>query len=330
MRSRLVIGFALALGVSCWAFSQESPQAEGTAGAARVAAGDNTFKQELLQKIAVDEASLRQAEAIHATDVELARLYWRLGISYENAVELGPSEAALSRSVSLFRGVAGSDVELAKALESIGILHVAQGKMRKAEKEEREALALREKLGDRLQMAKSWNTLAGLLLAEHKFDKARDFAQKAASEFMTNDRADPSDRASSRYALAMSLCWLKDCPSAVPLLKGAVSDAKATMAADDWPVGFGEFLLGFAYWKAGDMQNADQQMKAGVADMNEELGWGHPSYVGALRLYDKYLRETRNVEAANDVERRIRQTEAVVDVYALQSGGAAFGLDGLK
>lgn len=331
MSARFVFGFALAIATSCCGVSQLASTGNDAGITARAAGGSRgPFKQELMRRIAVEEAAVRQAEAAHATDVELGRAYWRLGLSCEDAAELGRAEAAFGRSESLFRRVANDGSELATALDSMGILHAAQGKMREAEKEERESLGLREKLGNRLQMAKSWNTLAGLLLAQHKFDKAKDFAQKAAEEFMANDQANPSDRASSRYALAMALCWLKDCPSAVPLLKAAVSDAKVTMSAHDWPVGYGEFLLGFAYWKSGDIQNAGIEMQTGVADMREQLGWGHPSYLAVLRLYDKYLHETRNVEVANEVERQIHQAEAVVDVGSLQSGQTALGFDGLR
>lgn len=39
----------------------------------------------------------------------------------------------------------------------------------------------------------------------------------------------------------MALCYLNDCPSAIPLLKEAIEDAKAKLQADDFPIGFGDF-----------------------------------------------------------------------------------------
>jgi hypothetical protein len=98
---------------------------------------------------------------------------------------------------------------------------------------------------------------------------------------------------------------------------------------DDFPIGFGEFLLGYAYWKSGDRLSADEYMKRGTVQMSTQLGWGHPVYLNALVHYDKFLRESRRMEDANVVERRIRQAEAVVDVHALQSRAGMGNIAGL-
>ena len=89
------------------------------------------------------------------------------------------------------------------------------------------------------------------------------------------------------------------------------------------------FCLGYAYWKSGDMSDARQYMEEGTAGMSEQLGWGHPAYLAVLGRYAQFLREDRQVEAANVVERRIRQAEAVVDVHSIQTRQGAFGFEGL-
>jgi len=332
MSTRFVLGFVVALEMSCCVFSQQMLQTNDSAGAAQSAAGGSRgqSRQELLRSVAADEAAVRKAEAAHATDEQLGVAYWRLGIAYEGAAEWGRSEAALERSASLFRRVADGGSKLATALNSLAVVHIATGELRKSEKEELEALNLREKMGDRLQIATGWSTLAALSLKQHKYEKARDFAGKAVAEFAANPKADETDKVAAEYALGMALCSLKDCASAVPVLKQALDDARAHFPAQELPVSMGEFLLGYAHWKSGDVQGAGREMQAGVTDMNAELGWGHPTYVAVLGLYAKYLHETRNVEAANDVERQIRQAQVVVDAGALQSGQAALGFDGLR
>jgi hypothetical protein len=60
--------------------------------------------------------------------------------------------------------------------------------------------------------------------------------------------------------------------------------------------------------------------------MSVQLGWGHPAYLKALRCYAQFLHENQQVEAANVVERRIRQAEAVVDVHSMQTAQGMFGL----
>jgi len=109
-----------------------------------------------------------------------------------------------------------------------------------------------------------------------------------------------------------------------------VKEAEATLPAKDLPVGLGEYLLGYACWKAGAMSEAGERMQQGIANMNAQLGWGHPTYLGALTHYAEFLRADHQKEAANDVERRIRQAEAVVDVHALQGSQGAIGFAGLR
>jgi tetratricopeptide (TPR) repeat protein len=204
------------------------------------------------------------------------------------------------------------------------------GKLGESEKEELEALRLRLALGNRLQIARSWSDLASLYLKKQKFAKAKDFAQQAVAEFVTNERAEVLDRLSARFALAEALCYLKDCPSAIPLLQAAFDEAKATMPPNSFAIGESDFILGYAYWKAGDMSGADEHMQRGTAQMNVQLGWGHPVYLKALACYAQFLRENKRVDAANVVEGRIRQAQAVVDVGSLQTRQGMFGFAGLK
>jgi tetratricopeptide (TPR) repeat protein len=204
------------------------------------------------------------------------------------------------------------------------------GKFRESERESQESLRLRENLGDPLLIARSRDDLAILYLAKQKYEKARDLARQAEAEFVRNGRADVLDRVTARSTLAEALCNLKDCPSAIPLLKAALDEAKAALHPDDFAVGLSNFLLGYAYWKSGNVSGAEEYMERGTVQMNIQLGWGHPAYLRALRCYAEFLHENQQVEAANAVERRIRQAEAVVDVHSIQTARGMFGIDGLR
>jgi len=332
MMTRIVCVFTIALAMSCAGFGQQAMQE--IAAPATASDAENTGsvlgQQQLKQKIAEDEASLRQAEATHASAVERARVYWNLGILYEDTAAFGLSETALTRSVALFRSVAGDDAELATALNSLAILHMAVGKFHQADKDSREAFQLREKLGDRLPLAESWSTFAALALKEHKYNDARDYATKAVAEYKANPKADESDSIASQYALGMSLCALKDYSHGVQILKDAVAEAMAKLPANDFPIGAGQFFLGLAYWKSGEMAQARREMQTGLTALNEHLGENHPTYVASLELYAQYLHQTRQVEAANMVDRQIQQAKAVVDVHSLQAGRDALGFDAFR
>jgi tetratricopeptide (TPR) repeat protein len=326
MNVRLVVSPVLALLLATYAPGQQMSRDAGEIGqSVHVDATAGAFKQNLMRRITLEEATVRQMESAHATNVELATVYVRLGLSYQDAALWEKSEAVLEHAVSLLRHTAEQSGNLASALGQLGSLHIAMGKLGESEKEELEALSLRQAVGNRLQIARSWSDLAALYLNKQKFAKARDFAQQAVAEFVTDGQSDVLDRMAARFALSQALCHLKDCPSAIPLLKAALDDAKATMQPDSFAIGESDFLLGYAYWKVGNMAGADEHMERGAAQMNVQLGWGHPVYFKALGCYAQFLRKNHRVEAANVVEGRIRQAEAVVDVRSLQTRQGAFG-----
>lgn len=296
-----------------------------------VTAGDaGAYKQKLMRQIALEEEGVRKVESAHATNIELGNAYVRLGLLYSDAAQWGRAEAGLEHGVSLLRHAAKPDVDLAMAIGQLASLHLLMGKVRESEREDQEALRLRQELGDPLQIARSRGDLAILYLNKQKYEKARDLARQAEAEFVTNGRASAMDRISARFTLSEALCYLKDCPSAIPLLKGTLDEAKATMRPDDFPLGLSTFLLGYAYWKSGDMLGAAEYLERGAAQMNAQLGWGHPAYLKALGCYAQFLHENHQGEAASVVEHRIRQAQAVVDVHSLQTAQGMFGIDGLR
>ena len=332
MNVRLVASSVLVFLLSHSAPGQQMPRdveeigspAGGTANAADVS------KQKLMLRIAMEEAAVRRVESAHATNVELGKAYMQLGQWCQEGVQWGRSEAALKHAISLLRHTPEPGADFATALSQLASLHVMMGKFRESERENQEALRLRQDLGDQLQIARSRGDLAILYLAKQKYEKARDLARQAEAEFVTNGRASAMDRITARFTLAEALCFLNECPSVIPLLKATLAEAEATLHPDDFPLGLSTFLLGYAYWKSGKMFEAEEYLKRGMVQMNAQLGWGHPAYLKALKCYAQFLHENQQVEAANVVERRIRQAEAVVNVHSIQTAQGMFGVDGLR
>jgi tetratricopeptide (TPR) repeat protein len=287
-------------------------------------------KEEIERRISLFENAVRNGESNHASDQALARGYMQIGLWYEDLAVWNRAEADLEHAVFLFRRASTPHEELATAISNLGSMHVACGKLRDGEKEEMEALRLRQEAKDPLQIARSESDLATLYLAQHKVEKAKDFAERSLHEVIANEKSDISDRTYARYTYSLALCATNSCPLAIPVLTDAVSDAKATMQPSDFPIGYGEFFLGFAYWKSGDATRAAQHMAEGTAQMKEQLGWGHPTYLNALGKYVQFLRENRRGDEAKVLQREIRSAEAVVDVRTLQAQTSALSFAGLR
>ena len=272
-------------------------------------------RPEMLRRIALYEAAARKAEAAPPTDGSLVRIYLGLALMYENLAMYPRSEEVTRRALRLLRE--GPPSDLAEATSDLARLHMAMGELRQAEREESESLRLRERVGEPVAIARSWNQLAAVYIKRHQNKKAVEFAQKAMGVLGDGPRVDPVDRIGVRFTLAKALCESRECGRAIPLLKEAIELSKETFGPDGLPVGFCNFLLGYAYWRNGDMDEAAVWMERGTTGMKVELGWGHPGYLDALTQYAEFLRERGRKQAAVALEREVRQAKAVVDVRAL-------------
>jgi tetratricopeptide (TPR) repeat protein len=332
MRRYLVAVLVVGL-LAEFAAGQQVGQGEG--GSAQPKSGAPSGKKvefpdrpELLRRIALYEAAARKAEAAPPADGSLVRIYRELGLMYENLAMYPRSEQATRRALWLLRE--GSPSDLAEATSDLARLHMAMGELRQSEREELESLRLRERVGEPVAIARSWNQLATVYIKRHQNRKAVEFAQKAMAVLGDGPRVDPVDRIGVRFTLARALCESRECGRAIPLLKEAIELSKDTFGTDGLPVGFCNYLLGYAYWRNGDMDEASVWMERGTARMKVELGWGHPGYLDALTQYAEFLRERGRKEAAVAVEREVKQAQAVVDVRALATRPGALGMAGSR
>ena len=138
-----------------------------------------------------------------------------------------------------------------------------------------------------------------------------------------NPKVDVGDRIAARQTLALSLCGLKQCGQAIQLLKDALEMQKSAYGAGSLLVGAGEYLLGYAYWQNGDMEDAADLMARGTARMKIDLGWGHTIYLNAMTQYARFLRQRGQLEAATTAEREIKMANAVVDARESTASSSA-------
>jgi tetratricopeptide (TPR) repeat protein len=268
-------------------------------------------KPELLRRIGLYEAAARKAETAHTDRKSLVKIYANLGGLYEDAAMYPKAEDAMLRAISLLR--AGPQDELAEEIGHLAVLHVAMGELREAERNQMEALAIRESVGDPTGIALTWNDLADLYIKNRQYKKALDYAQRAMDVLADRPDLSTSDRIAVRQTLAFALCGVGNCEKAIPLLKDALELSKSSFGADSLPVGIDEYLLGYAYWQSGNLHDAAEWMGQGIARMKVDLGWGHTIYVNALRQYAKFLQKTGQTEAAASADIEVHQAEALVD-----------------
>lgn len=321
------------LAVMTIGFARVPASAQPTSsGASQMATGsaarDTVFpsKPELLRRIALYEAAEQSAERTHPGMKSMVKIYSNLAVLYEDAAMYPQSEEVMRREISLLQS--GPQDELAEALGHLAVLHIAMGELRQAEKDDLEALRIRESVGDPAGIALTWSDLADVDIKQRHFKPALDYAQKAMAVLADNPKVDVGDRIAVRQALALALCGLKRCEQGIPILKDALEMEKSSYGADSLMVGTGYYLLGYTAWQNGDIQDAAVWMERGTTRMKADLGWGHSIYLNALTEYAKFLRQRGQMEAAAAAEREVKMADAVVDARSLTTSSSAFAAAG--
>jgi len=274
-------------------------------------------KPEAMRLIALKETAAQQAEASHSSDQARLKIYRELGALYESVAMYKKSENAVQRAIALLRK--GPQDQLADEVAFLAVVHFGMGQAHEAEKEQLEALRIRESIGDPIGAALAQSDLAAIYVRQHHFKKAVEFAQKSMDVIGDNAAVSAADRVSVRETLATALCEVNECARGIPLLKDAVELAGKTFGPDSGLAGLGLYLLGTAYWHIGDIADAADCMQRGTAEMKVHLGWGHPSYVGAMTHYVAFLRQRGQLEAAAVAESEIVRLNSVVDVNTFTS-----------
>jgi tetratricopeptide (TPR) repeat protein len=267
-------------------------------------------KEDLQRNINVYEAASRQATIPNMTAIQAGEIWSQLGTLYQDAGRYGESEHAYAHAVRLLSMAPVSNAELASATDNLGTLHMEMGKLKEAEGEEERALKMREEAGLKTELPRSWYHLAAVSLREHRPEEARELAKRAADAFSGEKDAVPEDKIGCLLVLASSLYQTHQYPEAIARLQSTLQVAKETYGPDAFPTGLSEFLLGYAFWKSGDLSSATMFLQSGTKILEKELGWEHPAYLSVMTEYARFLRDDHQRDVARAIEERVKSTRA--------------------
>lgn len=231
--------------------------------------------------------------------------WWHLAIQYQNLARYKDSERSYSRAISLLaqqRPAAVADV-----MDDMGTMYAQERKFLRAQRVELDALRLREERGDSVGVGLSWMHLAMASLGMHDLSNASTLAEMAVARLVMKEqnRVDGQEASSEEKMTALIYlshvrCAQKEFSAAEESLTRARELAVASNSNHGLEVAYIDYLLGYAHWKAGDIQVARSQMQAGLGGMRPGLGWGHPTYVDALKQYRAFLVQHPMSEQTNE------------------------------
>ena len=261
----------------------------------------------------------------------------KLAIVYQDAARYTDAEFAYRNSIALLKHEDHST--LATALDHMGTMYVECGKFAKAEPLERKALAIRQDANDTEAIGTSYAHLANLSYGRHDLASAEADAKMAVSILVpersahdSRSSATPEEQMSALINLSLIRCANGQYAGATHDLDRALRLARAYYPPNSVPVGFIDFLLGYADWKSGKDPTAAELMKNGTSEMETQLGWGHPTYIAALRQYRTFLAEQGHGAEAEELTAKIADLEKSPrsTSRATRSASLSLGLSALR
>jgi tetratricopeptide (TPR) repeat protein len=248
----------------------------------------------------------------------------KLAVLFEDAGSYRESESAYRQTIALLR--APDPLTVADVFDHMGTMYVASGQLAKAEPIERHALAIRENQHDQLGTGVSHMHLAMLLLGGNDVRSAEAEAESAVRLLVPEyahlpgvSSATPEEKMTALIDLALVRCESGASQTAVPGLQWALQIAHENYPDNSLPVGYIDFLLGYANWRSGNSKDADKLMAVGVHKLATVVGWGHPAYLKTLQQYRAFLVETKQLEKAQRVSSEIEKFASSRESFTVAS-----------
>jgi tetratricopeptide (TPR) repeat protein len=277
-------------------------------------------------RIARDMELIQIAEQQHRPDADRGALWAQVASDYQYSAEFLKAEDAYNKSLHLLKTAPAAKEEYAATLESLSTLYLLYGRVDEAESVRKQALAVREKLGNRFEVGRSRIHLANVAIARRQFKKAERLSLQGMEEMASSSNPPKAGILSGLITVTYAHCLRGHCDEGLRSAQQGLALANSSFVPDSAAVGFALETLGFAEWKTGAGQEAETAMLHGIQILRTKLVPADPRLRGALLQYGNYLAETgRRVEAQQiheELGRMTSQTGSVcpactVSVYSL-------------
>ncbi len=269
-------------------------------------AGGGLTAREMLDSGAarIDRELVDQPETRAQMMLEMARAYFGLG-ARDRARRFAEVALAIRRRAS-----PPAPLDLAQALDFVGLVRLEQGELDGAERAYREALALRrEQLGPRHRdVARALNGLAGALRAAGHFHEADSVSRPAVAIDEAEAAARPLDLAERLTGLAQAVHERGEHAEAERLYRRALALERQELPEDHPRVVGTRLDVAASVGEAGDLLAADSLFRHGLALERRVLGDEHPEVAGDEVRYARLLRRRGDDRAAEALYRRALAT----------------------
>ena len=251
-------------------------------------------------RIAQDLQLIHTAEQQHLPDDRIGYLWAVLAPEYRKAGNFTASEDAYFRALGLLEGRPAAVRNYATTLDNLSMLYLTYGRLDEAEKYNRSSAKIRGGLGYPLDEARSEQHMAEIDLARHKFKAAADRAAQALEVMERLNDPERSNMISALNALAFTKCSLRDCAKGMEYAQRSLDMARSSYGEESAEAAHSMMAVGFAEWKLGKLNEADETMRSAIRVMKAREG---PESRGLLLAISEYRNYLKGVHRDNDAEK---------------------------
>jgi tetratricopeptide (TPR) repeat protein len=206
------------------------------------------------ERIARDLELIRFSEQHHSSPLQQAVLWVELALEYHLGAEFPKAEDAYLRALHLLKNVPSERAEYASTLDLI------YGRLDDAESTRKQAIKLRQKLGNPAEYGETEVHLADIVIVRRQYKKAERLALKGLQTMESSPNPPRAGILSALITLTYARCSTGKCREGLMNAKQAVAFANKNCESEPVANGFALQTLGFAEWKTGALQDGERAM----------------------------------------------------------------------
>lgn len=283
MKPRKLLVFSLSLAVTIISTIHGQTQTQSVVTAQQATASP------IEQRIARELALIRDGEQHGLDPLKMGRLWAHLAIDYEDEAEFTRAESAYNHSLRILKPLPEGAADYANVLDNLGSMYLMQGNSTEAERCSRSSLAVREKIGDKLQIARGRWHLAEVELGRQRTTEAQQDALVAYHEMLALKDPQTTDLVSALITLTYAECSNDACTDGVTHASQSLDLARSATPHD--PIQFGQALLalGYAEWRSGTKGTPELKMRQSIEIFKAQRSSGRVYVLRAMQQYRMYL-----------------------------------------
>jgi tetratricopeptide (TPR) repeat protein len=269
-------------------------------------------------RIARDLELIRTGEQQHLPPFQQAVLWEQLAVEYHLATEFLKAEDAYLRALHLLKNAPSARAEYAFTLDTLSSLYMIYGRLDDAESARKQAIKVRQKLGNPAEYGQSEIHLADIALLRRQYKKAERLALQGLRTMESSLNPPRAGTLSAFMTLTYARCSRGHCEEGLLNAKQAVAFANKNFASGSLANGFALEALGFAEWKTGASQDGERSMLQALQILRARLPATDPRLAGAMSQYRSYLVEAHRPAEAQEINEQVTRITRQTGVYCQQ------------